>query len=121
MHDIFLGMQKCIIRKLLLISDHQKTKEKKIQMMSSPVSNSAKTKGQQGVRNGHTLEGTLTADWFPRSSDTVSGKQTTVRISRAEQLPANQTLVHRNHESSSHRYNEKARNHEGAKRTFFFD
>ena len=89
--------------------------------MSSPVSNSAKTKGQQGVRNGHTLEGTLTADWFPRSSDTVSGKQTTVRISRAEQLPANQTLVHRNHESSSHRYNEKARNHEGAKRTFFFD
>ena len=75
--------------------------------MPSPAKNNAIWKDTNRVQNQAAQEGTPTAEELSRPPKTAAVKQTTVRISRAEQTPAIQTLVRRNLESSWHRYEDQ--------------
>ena len=71
--------------------------------MSSPGNKDDKKEDTNRVQEGHTQVGNSKADKSPHHSNRLV-KQTTVRISRAEQEPAIKSQMRRNLETSWHRY-----------------
>ena len=76
--------------------------------MSSSGNNGAQKKDSNRVQEGYTPAGKPNADKSPHHPNRAV-KQTTVRIPRAEQEPAIQTLMRQNLESSWHRYESQSR------------
>ena len=76
--------------------------------MTSPGNKDAKKKDTNGVQEGLTQTGNSKADKSPHHSNRVV-KQTTVRISRAEQEPAIKSQMRQNFESSWLKYEEQSK------------